>query len=459
MTEDKRKWPGPDEVKSNWPPPDVQVNRETEWPDPPVVRVPVPVEPKEMFFTITEAENEQLQRGVVSADVSLGFYNVPEKRGVMFDPVTGQGDCIDMSRDRTAYAPGPPEDYKSQLPTVEQRTPMPPVKEPKAIYPPHEEEESWNRMSLNVDQLGDLGLTLQEMEDLQSALAPVERAHGASAGEAIRSELRKLANPTKEAEREFVDIAVNTGDFRQMIHETVKDTFKIGERKLKEEAHTLSERIRTQWNESLDRMARIRTATTVLVALFTSTVVVTNAVSGNLIHVGPFLFVAGTLSYPVTFLLTDILSEIFGKKVAQRAVILGFIAQLLSVAFIFGVMQFDSATKEMGVAFRSVFAPVFRIVIASMTAYLVAQTVDVTIFHFVKEKTKGRWLWLRNNVATAVAQGIDTLLFVVIAFAGVLPLDAMVAMFAGQYLAKVLLAIIDTPFCYLGVHIVRKYIK
>lgn len=200
-----------------------------------------------------------------------------------------------------------------------------------------------------------------------------------------------------------------------------------------------------------------QTTLVTLVALFTSTVVVTNAVSGNLIHVGPFLFVAGTLSYPLTFLLTDIISECFGKKRAQRAVWLGFIAQVISVAFIFGVMQFSSATEEMGEAFRQVFAPVARIVVASMVAYVVAQSVDVAVFHRIKAKTGGKWLWLRNNVATIIAQSVDTALFVAIAFIGVLSPGELMAMFTGQYLAKVILAAADTPFCYLGVFIAQKY--
>jgi len=82
--------------------------------------------------------------------------------------------------------------------------------------------------------------------------------------------------------------------------------------------------------------------------------------------------------------------------------------------------------------------------------------VDVRLFHFIKGKTEGRHLWLRNNCATMVSQGIDTFIFITIAFFGVLDSGMLFSMFCGQYLAKVIFAAIDTPICYLGVYIVKK---
>lgn len=186
----------------------------------------------------------------------------------------------------------------------------------------------------------------------------------------------------------------------------------------------------------------------VLFGLFCAAVVMTNAVSGNVIAVGPFVFVAGTLLYPVTFLLTDALSEVYGKLTAQRAVWAGFVAQALAVGFIQVVSAFPSIEPEMQAAFDGAFQPVLRIVVASMVAYLVSQTIDVRLFHWIRSRTNSRHLWLRNNGSTIVSQAIDTAVFVTVAFAGELEVGTLVAMAGGQYAAKAILAALDTPLCY-----------
>jgi len=209
-----------------------------------------------------------------------------------------------------------------------------------------------------------------------------------------------------------------------------------------------------KWKRPADEKASSTIA--ILTGLFAASVVMTNAVSGNVINAGPFTFVAGTLLYPVTFLLTDVLSEVFGKRTAQRAVWTGLGAQALAVFFVWMVLQFDSIDTEMSEAFEKLFAPVPRIVLGSMIAYLISQTLDVRIFHWIKKKTNKRWLWLRNNGSTMISQLIDTFVFVTVAFFGRLDAETLIAMMAGQYTAKALLAAIDTPFCYLAVNIVRK---
>lgn len=210
-------------------------------------------------------------------------------------------------------------------------------------------------------------------------------------------------------------------------------------------------------NEIREGSTRHAKALTVLFGLFTAAVVMTNAVSGNIIEVGPFVFVAGTLLYPVTFLLTDIISECYGRRVAQRAVVTGFVAQLLAVAFIHIVAMFPSTDPRTAYAFAQLFNPVGRIVMASMTAYLISQTIDVRLFHAIRDRTRARHLWLRNNVATILSQGVDTSVFVLVAFLGVLPSEQLVAMMIGQYLAKTFLAAVDTPLCYLGVWALKRY--
>ncbi len=96
-----------------------------------------------------------------------------------------------------------------------------------------------------------------------------------------------------------------------------------------------------------------------------------------------------------------------------------------------------------------------RIVLASMVAYLLSQHHDVFAFHFWKRVTQGRFLWLRNNASTMVSQGIDTVLFITIAFIGVIPTNVLLNMIVAQYVIKIVIAIVDTPLCYLMVHLLK----
>jgi len=194
----------------------------------------------------------------------------------------------------------------------------------------------------------------------------------------------------------------------------------------------------------------------ILFGLFASAVVMTNAVSANIIQVGPLVLVAGALLYPVTFLVTDILSEVYGKRVATVAVWTGFAAQVLAVVFVQVAAMFPSMDEAMRDHWTAVFLPMARIAVASMAAYLVAQLLDVRTFHLVRGLTGGRWLWLRNNISTITSQAFDSVVFVVVGFAGVLPTEVLLSMIGGQYIAKVILAAADTPLCYLGVSLVRR---
>ena len=96
-----------------------------------------------------------------------------------------------------------------------------------------------------------------------------------------------------------------------------------------------------------------------------------------------------------------------------------------------------------------------RVVLGSMIGYLVSQNIDVLGFHFLKQATDGRFLWLRNNGSTMISQSIDTVIFLVIAFAGLVPAQVLWQMIWMQYLLKLAIAAIDTPFVYLLVNILK----
>ncbi|AEH51547.1 queuosine precursor transporter [Pseudothermotoga thermarum] len=159
----------------------------------------------------------------------------------------------------------------------------------------------------------------------------------------------------------------------------------------------------------------------------------------------------GNAIYGTTFLATDILSEFYGKKHSQKAVWLGFISLIMMTA----VMQFAILMKPSPVDTASphleyIFGMMPRIAAASLTAYLVAQMHDVWAFEFWKKVTKGKHLWLRNNLSTMVSQAIDTVVFCTIAFVGLYDARTFMEILFTTYIFKWIVALLDTPFIYLA---------
>ncbi|MHC1601460.1 MAG: queuosine precursor transporter [Candidatus Nezhaarchaeales archaeon] len=196
----------------------------------------------------------------------------------------------------------------------------------------------------------------------------------------------------------------------------------------------------------------------ILATLFTASLIIANLTASKLVQIWWFTFPAGTLAYCITFLCTDLYSEFFGKRETELLVLAGFVANVLMIilvqlAIIAPIAPFQSEYQEI---YASVLGSTWRIVLASMIAYLVAQSHDVWAFHFWGKLTKGKHLWLRNNVSTMVSQLLDTMLFTFVAFWDVMPLSSLLNMIATLYLVKWLIAACDTPFCYLGVRIIRR---
>tara|TARA_B100001287_G_scaffold134109_1_gene112908 strand:- start:1664 stop:2329 length:666 start_codon:yes stop_codon:yes gene_type:complete len=170
----------------------------------------------------------------------------------------------------------------------------------------------------------------------------------------------------------------------------------------------------------------------------------------------------GIIAYPVTFLVTDLISELFGKKRANQVVISGFFASVFTTALIFISMNATAAEWSPidAQTFNKVFglsAPAF---LASMVAYLCAQFIDVRIFHFWKRLTKGKYLWLRNNASTMFSQLVDTsLVLVILCSAGAIEWERFTTLLFMGWLFKVLVALIDTPIIYLALWLLKDKIK
>jgi len=180
--------------------------------------------------------------------------------------------------------------------------------------------------------------------------------------------------------------------------------------------------------------------------------------AAKLISIFGFTIDAGIIAYPLTFLFTDTVCEVWGKKAARSVVWVGFFANILLMLLIWigGILP-PSPEWQNQEAFRTILGAVPRIVVASMVAYLISQHHDVFAFDFWRNKTQGRWLWLRNNLSTGVSQAIDTVVFGAIAFYGVVPLNVLVGeIMLAQYVIKLIVALLDTPFCYLLVGWARR---
>ncbi len=211
----------------------------------------------------------------------------------------------------------------------------------------------------------------------------------------------------------------------------------------------------------------------ILIALFITALTTSNLTASKIVVLGELwgitlLSPAAVVAYAITFLMTDIVSEVWGREIANKVVFAGFISQLLVIALTWIAIVLPIAPfqgLEYQKAYEKILAPSTNIVIASLIAYLVSQYHDVWAFHKWRQITQGRYLWLRNNASTMISQFIDTTIFISLAFAAIpwlitgtpiIELAQLPNLILGQYLVKLTIAVLDTPFCYIGVKLATK---
>ncbi|MFL3026580.1 MAG: queuosine precursor transporter [Candidatus Neomarinimicrobiota bacterium] len=198
-----------------------------------------------------------------------------------------------------------------------------------------------------------------------------------------------------------------------------------------------------------------------LSAIFIASLVTCNLIANKFVTVDlgfkVFIVSAGILPYPITFLVTDLISELYGQQKANRVVASGFIASFFVLIFLWlgGLFSAipDSVVNDQ--TYNAVFRNAWRIIAASMIAYLIAQFIDVRIFHFWKKLTNGKHLWLRNNGSTIASQLIDTTLVISILFIGVWDLNQIFNGIIDGWLFKMLMALIDTPIIYGVIYLLK----
>ncbi len=193
---------------------------------------------------------------------------------------------------------------------------------------------------------------------------------------------------------------------------------------------------------------------TLFCGMFVGLLTIANVIAFKVIDVGGLYAPAAVLAYALTFLISDVLAEVYGKEKVKEVVRTGFFTQiiillLVRLAIWWPGAPFFTHQKE----FALVLGANLRLIIASLMAYLVSQYHDIWAFYFWKEKTKGKHLWLRNNLSTWVSQLMDTVIFITIAFYGVIPILPLII---GQYTIKIVTAALDTPLIYILVYYIRK---
>lgn len=201
----------------------------------------------------------------------------------------------------------------------------------------------------------------------------------------------------------------------------------------------------------------------ILAGIFVTNAVVAELIGGKLIYVGPYLMSIGILPWPIVFVTTDLINEYFGEKGVKK---LSFItASLIAYCFIllFFALKIPAVKGENLVTdaqFNGVFGQSMWIIVGSITAFLVSQLIDVTVFHFFKTKTGNKMIWLRSTGSTVISQLFDSFIVLGIAFwmTGKMTTEIYIASAFTGYFVKLIIAVLLTPLIYLGHSMIEKYI-
>ena len=201
----------------------------------------------------------------------------------------------------------------------------------------------------------------------------------------------------------------------------------------------------------------------VLAGIFITNAVVAELIGGKLIYVGPYLMSIGILPWPIVFLTTDLINEYFGEKGVKKLSLIT--ASLIAYSFVLlffalRIPAVKGANLVTDAQFNGVFGQSMWIIVGSITAFLVSQLIDVSIFHFFKNKTGNKMIWLRTTGSTVISQFFDSFIVLGIAFwmTGKMTTDVYIASAFTGYFVKLIIAILLTPLIYLGHSLIEKYI-
>jgi len=193
-----------------------------------------------------------------------------------------------------------------------------------------------------------------------------------------------------------------------------------------------------------------------LLGLFVSLVIGMNLLGGKITELFGVSVSVAIFMVPLTFLITDIVAEVYGKEMSRRFVMIGVVSIVIMLGYVILSIALPAHERyTLNAEYTAIFSSSIRIMVASVIAFFFSQLHDIWAFEFLKKKMDGKALWLRNNLSTFVSQAIDSLLFMFIAFYQVAPQFTalfIIELAIPYYLFKILFAALDTPFVYLGVH-------
>lgn len=186
-----------------------------------------------------------------------------------------------------------------------------------------------------------------------------------------------------------------------------------------------------------------------IVAIYVTCLITANTVAVSVLDLGPFAADAGTITFPIAYIVGDVLTEVYGFRIARRVIWLGFMCNIFAVGVFQMAMLFPTHNEAaFDAGFQMVFENTPRILLASMAAYLIGSFTNAAIMSRMKVRMQGRHLWMRTIGSTIAGQGLDTVVFVLIAFAGVFPNDIVWQMIYTNWIIKIGIEVLATPVTY-----------
>lgn len=187
----------------------------------------------------------------------------------------------------------------------------------------------------------------------------------------------------------------------------------------------------------------------ILFAVFIGAFVAIDTITLKIITFGPLTLSIGSVFFPILFLITDVTTEVWGKKISYMFICMAVIAEAVAlVLYAIAILVPSAGFWSHQSAFSTIFTASTRVMLASMFTFFTTSMYDVWIFDKIRDWTKNRHLWIRNNVSTIGSQILNSIIFVTLAFAGTMPASILYNMIFATILVKILFALIDTPFCY-----------
>jgi len=194
-----------------------------------------------------------------------------------------------------------------------------------------------------------------------------------------------------------------------------------------------------------------------LTSLFVTCLLISNIIASKLMQIGGIVLPSAVILFPVTYILADVFTEVYGFKKTRMVIWIGFAANaFMSMIFLIAIALPPPSFFAHQAAYATVLGSTPRVLAASLAGYWAGEFSNSIVLSVLKKVTKGRYLWTRTIGSTIVGEGLDTILFISIAFVGTMPGPALLQMMVAQYIFKVSYEVIFTPLTYLVVGFIKR---